>query len=349
MKNNLLTICITGLVLSVTSLPSSATAEEPIFTDQLTSYAAISGGALNIAGNSVVDRDLAAKAAVVIGAGINSQAQNIYAGAAVTIGTLSTVKDVIAGAAATIGGGATTGDIHAGAAITLGAFSNAQKVYAGAAITSGAGATKTEVVPKSQTLLGDIDGQIKNTPALTDALKQIQLAQTMLIELTPNAKSTPVSTVLGGEVRLTPGIFDGTALTIDANSTITFDSSEAGNNTIATNHVWVINLSQALTVGANTTFEIEAAEGLNQDTHTIIWNVGAALNLGANTSFLGTALVDGAVNAATSSVSCGHLYATGIISIGSIGTDSQLCGNPSDLKPLSIATLENLPEAKLYP
>ena len=58
------------------------------------------------------------------------------------------------------------------------------------------------------------------------------------------------------------------------------------------------------------------------DTATIIWNVGAALTMGANTSFRGTAFVGGAVNAATSSVSCGHLYATGAISIGSIGVDS---------------------------
>lgn len=37
--------------------------------------------------------------------------------------------------------------------------------------------------------------------------------------------------------------------------------------------------------------------------------------------------VGGAVNAATSSVSCGHLYATGAISIGSIGVESD--GSPA--------------------
>ncbi len=87
----------------------------------------------------------------------------------------------------------------------------------------------------------------------------------------------------------------------------------------------MINLREVRTVGAGTHFEVT---GLTVGhTATIIWNIGAALNLGAGTSFRGTAFVDGAVNAATSSVSCGHLYATGAISIGSIGVDS--LGDPA--------------------
>ena len=43
-------------------------------------------------------------------------------------------------------------------------------------------------------------------------------------------------------------------------------------------------------------------------------------SLGAGSTFLGTAFVEGAVSGATATVSCGNLYATGAISIGSIGS-----------------------------
>ena len=349
-KNKLLTKCITGLVLSVTALASAAYTDTnnsqgqncsaartqaqsgTIFPDLLTSYAAISGGALNIAGESVVDRDLAAKAAVVIGAGSYANSQNIYAGAAVTIGAQATVKDIVAGAAATIGGGATTGNIHTGAAITLGAFSNAKDIYAGSAITYGAGA-KFHSEQGSADLLNSSCGIIQNPNDLTNALVAIKLAQTELTKLKNKPASEALSTVIGGTVTFRPGLYDGTALTIDAGSTIYFDSSES----TSLNNVWVINLSQALSVGGSSTFKIITNPNNKDSTYTIIWNVTAALNLGAGTSFIGTALVDGAVNAATASVSCGHLYAKGIVSVGSIGKNEQsrdLCGNPADLKRL---------------
>jgi hypothetical protein len=60
---------------------------------------------------------------------------------------------------------------------------------------------------------------------------------------------------------------------------------------------------------------------INTGGNTIIWNVGGALNLGAGTSFAGTAFINGSVSGATSSVSCGNLYAQGAVAIGSIGND----------------------------
>jgi hypothetical protein len=71
-----------------------------------------------------------------------------------------------------------------------------------------------------------------------------------------------------------------------------------------------------MTVGAGSEFEI-----INPgDNNAVIWNIGGALTLGAGSTFLGTAFVEGAVSGATASVSCGNLYATGAISIGSIGS-----------------------------
>jgi hypothetical protein len=293
---------------------------EPQSDSPFTSHAAISGGAINIAAGSTVNGDLAAQAAVVIGANAVID-HNIYAGAAVTTGALSTVENIFSGAAAGIGANAFAQNIHAGAAITIGASSQVQAVYAGAAITLGAGASTNGV------LLEDANadvyaeaGDIRNAGNMAEVITLITNTQSALSDLAPSSANGPLSTTMGTRT-LAPGVWEGSAVSIAASSTITFDADEYSDNA---DHVWVINLSEALTVGASTNFEITGLG--NGDTATIIWNVGAALNLGAGTSFRGTAFVGGAVNAATSSVSCGHLYATGAISIGSIGVDSN--GSP---------------------
>jgi hypothetical protein len=58
---------------------------------------------------------------------------------------------------------------------------------------------------------------------------------------------------------------------------------------------------------------------------TVIWNVGGALTLGAGTDFSGVALVEGAVTAATSWVTCGNLYATAAVYIGSLNEAALDC------------------------
>jgi hypothetical protein len=314
MKNKLFKTCFTGLALSVAGLAHAQTTVEPvtIFTEALMSHAVISGGALNIAADSVVDSNLAAQAAVTIGAGLNTQTQNIYAGAAVTTGALSTVKNIFSGAAAGIGASANALNVHAGAAITVGAGGNVQAVYAGAAITLGAGASSNglALAPTAHTD-SEADEDIHNAISMAAAIAQIGVAQVALTSL--NATTAPLYTTMGGFVSLEPGIHQGSALSIAANSVVEFTApSDSPDN----NHVWVINLTEALTVGAGTVFETNVPEG---DTATIIWNVGAAVTLGAGTEFLGTAFVGGAFGAATSNVSCGNIYATGAVSVGSIG------------------------------
>jgi hypothetical protein len=286
---------------------------------ELKSHAAISGGSVNIAAGSTVNGDLAAQAAVVIGA--NAVVHNIYAGAAVTTGALSTVENIFSGAAAGIGANAFAQNIHAGAAITIGASSQVQAVYAGAAITLGAGASTNDVLTEDANSDDNAEaGDIHNAGNMAEVITLITDTQSALSDLAPSFANGPLLTTMGTR-RLAPGVWEGSAVSIAASSTITFDANENG---VGENHVWVINLSEALTVGASTHFEIMGLD--DTDTATIIWNVGAALTMGAGTSFRGTAFVGGAVNAATSSVSCGHLYATGAISIGSIGVDSN--GSP---------------------
>jgi hypothetical protein len=284
------------------------------------SHAAISGGAINIAASSTVNGDLAAQAAVVIGANtvVNHE---IYAGAAVTTGALSTVENIFTGAATGIGAGATAGEIYAGAATVVGAGGKVGNIHAGAAITLGAGATAGS--QDAATASAGSDGSIQILSDMDTIMGLIGNTQSELGSLVPTVV-LPMATTMGGYIPLEPGVHHGDAVSIAASSTVAFDATHAhvsGDE----NQVWVINLSEALTVGAGTNFEVTGLKVGH--TATIIWNIGAALNLGAGTSFRGTAFVDGAVNAATSSVSCGHLYATGAISIGSIGVDS--LGDPA--------------------
>jgi hypothetical protein len=294
------------------------------------SHAAISGGALNIAADSVVNGDLAAQAAIVIGA--NSTVQNLYAVAAVTAGAYSQVKDIYAGAAAGLGANADAKNIFAGAAVTVGAGGSAENFYAGAAITLGAGATLSDPsndggdVYAGAAITGDVGtanyrpyvypdeiAEAQESFNMSTALSAIEDLQYLLFTRDGDVL---LSTSMGSATiptDLAPGVYEGSALNMPAGSVINFTTN-------APNQVWIINLSAALTLGAGTTFNIT---GSDTNSAAIIWNIGAALNLGAGTSFRGTAFVGGAVTGATSSVSCGHLYATGVISIGSIGVDRE--------------------------
>jgi hypothetical protein len=331
-KNRVLKTCLTALAFSVAGLVNAQNAPaEPvkIFTPQLISHAAISGAALSIAADSAIDGNLAAQAAVTIGAGLKSQTQHIYAGAAVTTGALSTVKNIFSGAATGIGASAHAQNVHAGAAITVGAGGDVQAVYAGAAITLGAGASKsTTMLAGGANMLSTADEDIHNATSMAAAITQIGVAQAALSTL--NDTNSLYTTM--GSTTLQPGVHSGSALSIDASSIITF---KAPQDTSTTNHVWVINLTEALTVGAGTVFVTDVHK---DDTATIIWNVGAAVTLGAGTEFIGTAFVGGAFSAATSDVSCGNIYATGAVSVGSKGAVADGLGGTTLGAPLDCVT-----------
>ncbi|MFT4720050.1 MAG: hypothetical protein ACI9SB_001218 [Candidatus Azotimanducaceae bacterium] len=345
MNNKLSKLGFAVLVLSAAAAPSTASSAETnnILTSQMTSHAVISGGALSVTAQSVVDGNLAALEAVTIGAGLNAQAQDIYAGAAVTTGALSTVNNIYAGAAASIGASANAQNVDAGAAITLGASANVLKLNAGAAITVGASALHRGV---SNWITEPADGDIHTRDKMVDAIASIKLAQTALATLTPpNAAWSgitldehPLLSTIGGDHVFYPGVHYGSALSIDAGSRISFDMpvDHCDPSPVPTEHVWVINLTEALTIGANTQMEVPADTCHAEDTYAIIWNVGAAITLGAESTFVGTAFVDGAFSAATSDVLCGNIYASGPVSIRNIGSLSLSQSGPTtDLPPKS--------------
>ena len=337
MKNKLLKSCFTGLALSVAGL---ATAEDPvqIFTHQLTSHAAISGAALSLTAGSMIGGDLAAGAAATLGAGSGrsgssstheSYQPNLFAGAAVTLGASSVVNDIIAGAALTLGADAqarnvsagaaftmgassVVNDIIAGAALTLGAAAQGRNASVGAAFTLGAGASVEQVTPDS---FARGNGGITTPIEMDNAVAQVQLAKDALYRLptTLGEDYQLATTMTGGS--FAPGVYHGSAVTFAANSQIQYK-----NDTGLVNPVWIFNLDSAMNVGAMSTFE-----ALDLDSGTVIWNIGGALTLGAGTDFSGVAFVEGAVIGVTSWVTCGNLYATAAISIGSINEAAVDC------------------------
>ena len=81
-----------------------------------------------------------------------------------------------------------------------------------------------------------------------DGIANIIDAQAVLFQLTPNEILGAVA--MGGAV-YRPGVYQGTAATVAADSVVTFD---AENSTQV--QFWIINLSSALTVAAGSEFKI---------------------------------------------------------------------------------------------
>jgi hypothetical protein len=305
-------------------------------TQSLSGHSAVAGAALSIAAGAKVNGHLAAEAAVTIGGG--THVQKIYAGAAVTLGGKATAKEIYAGAAAGIATGAKATTIAAGAAITVGAGGEAQNIYSGAGITLGAGAKQADDAhsnvfagsARTGTLvaIGDYvvnytDGTGNNAKRqnninaakalfnVSDAISDIGKVQDALSKLptSPDDHNDQSTFKLGTGLdnpTFAPGVYEGSAVNAAADTVITLQANNVENP------VWIFNLTDALTLGAGT--KIVAPAGA-----TVIWNIGGSLNLGAHTQFFGTAYISGSVSGATSTVSCGNLYAKGALAIGSMG------------------------------
>jgi hypothetical protein len=310
--NNKLSYVLLGSILLFNSEGPAASL---LLGHNLVDYSAVAGAAISISADSLVTNHIGALAAVGIGArtdtaniysasgavgsGDGGNAGNIYAGAAVSIAANATVKNIYSIAAVTLGVSGSAENIYSGAAVTLGASSSSGDVYAAAAIT-GAGANSTTA---NSSIVTTSIKSYKNTFNIDGALEQIGNVQVSL-------SSLETDFVLGvgmGDYIFEAGVHSGSALTITSNSIIQFDGMNEENP------IWVINLDAALVVGAGTIFEIvNAGAGAS-----LIWNLGGALSLGVGTEFMGTAFVNGAVSAATSKVSCGNLFSTTAIGIGS--------------------------------
>jgi hypothetical protein len=337
MKNRVLKTCLTALALSVAGLANAQAAD--MTPDDMLTYSVISGGSVNIAAQPDyvtapnVGGHLAGQAAVTIGA--FTTVNDIYAGAAVTTGASSRVKQIHAGAAAGVGANAYAHDVDAGAAVVVGAGGAVGDIIAGAAITLGAGATyySTPIDAVVTEGAGSMvtpanvgytdDGVIVNATHMNAAMEAINAK---FIDNPVDVNEVEQYTDLSG-ITLRGDVGDSTfhfsAINLQANTTLTI----VGNVTVIT--------SDAMTMGAGANIELV-------DDATVTWILGGSLNLGAGSSFSGETYVKGAVNGATSDVKCGNLYATGAVSVSTIGGT---CFNPVALAtcPLwSAADLDNI-------
>jgi hypothetical protein len=300
---------------SILLFNSTASLANLLIGPELDKYSAIAGAAMGVGAQAVVSDNIAARDAISVSA--NTQTADLFSvNAAVDTGDGGSHGDIYAGAAAGIGANGTAGSVYAVDALVLGANGVMQDGYSGAAVSLAAGSGSEDIFSTgaitgigsdSQTSNFDTSPVIESIASTFDidvAMDEIANAQAILYDV-----DTDFTLSAGmGNVALEEGVYDGTALTITAGSVIQFDGQGEENP------LWIINLDAALTVGANTTIEIiNAGSGAG-----VIWNIGGAVTLGAGSSFLGTAFVAGAISGATSQVSCGNLFSTAAIGIGSL-------------------------------
>jgi hypothetical protein len=330
-KNKVLKTCLIALAFSVAGL-ANATDTFDMSNDDMLTYSVISGGAVNIAAQPDyvtapnVGGHLAGQAAVVVGA--YTTVNDIYAGAAVTTGAWSRVKHIVAGAGAGVGDNAFAIDVDAGAAVVVGANGQVGTITAGAAITLGAGVGHmvaegyTGVVTRGAGSKmeysgdypawiaddGQTDGDIKTAADMKGAMSNIEtmLEKTALVTPVNVDTNTDLSSSYIGTVGSDTTVHYS-AINLQANTELEI----RGNVTVIT--------SEAMTMGAE-------AEIVLVDGATVTWILGGSLNLGKGSTFSGETYVNGAVNGATSDVGCGNLYATGAVSVRTIG-DS--CAQPA--------------------
>jgi hypothetical protein len=311
MNNKRSTFVLSSILLCNSMVSEAASLLGP----DLLGYSAIAAAAITIEAGGFVSDDLGAKAAINLGAG--AETTHLYADAAVTTGDGSTARNIYAGEAASIGANGSAGNIYAGAAIVIGASGSTANLYSGTSISLGAGASAGDIYAagiitgtgaNSTTAYTNTTTNIdtyKETLDTVKAIDQITSAQLTLFSL-DNDFLLPTTL---GTYTFEPGVYEGSALTITASSTITLDGKGEENP------LWIFNFSGALSVGASSVFEIiNAGAGAS-----VIWNTGGAVTLGALTSFIGTAFANGAITGgAGSNVSCGNLFSLAAIDISSL-------------------------------
>jgi hypothetical protein len=315
--NNKLSKLRIAILASSAVVALSAAGSVNAETDLL-KYSIISGGEVNVAAQPEISGknvglDLAAQAALIIGA--NTTANNIYAGAAVTTGDGSQVKHIHAGAAAGVGANAVAYDVTADAAVVVGANGAVRDISAGAAITLGAGATYRNITKSTAITFGAGSAVETESAQIEDfTVGGVANAADM------TAKMNKIKDELGTEhvlANVEPNK-DLSGLILGQNSTSTLYFSAVNITADATLHIVsnvTIITSEAVTLGAGASINMYNGSKVK-------WILGGALNLGAGTKWQGETYVKGAVNASTSDV-CGNIFATGPVSVRSIGDESK--------------------------
>lgn len=151
--------------------------------------------------------------------------------------------------------------------------------------------------------------QYLNTSNVTAGLDQLSNAQSALRSMGSSVNLTATQ----GDITLAPGVYDASAITTAASTTITL------NGTGADNEVWVFNIVGGLTTGASSNIVLtNTGSGAG-----VYWNLGTYGTLGASSSFLGNILAAGYVSeGAQANIYCGRVLSKSYVSVPYGGTSS---------------------------
>lgn len=151
--------------------------------------------------------------------------------------------------------------------------------------------------------------QYLNTANVTAGLNQISDAQSALGSM----ESSVSLAATQGSVTLAPGVYDASAMTTAASTTITLQG------TGAKNEAWIFNIAGGLTTGASSNIILSnTGSGAS-----VYWNLGTYAALGASSSFLGNILASGYISeGAGANIYCGRALSKSYVSVPYGGTSN---------------------------
>lgn len=230
---------------------------------------------------------------------------SILAGQYVTTGAGSKVSGNVGALTYIATGASSSGSSSnfAGSYITTGATSTGTgSNFAGSYITPGADST---VIGSSFPGLGTTSSSLTK---ISTGLIELASAQSAL-NATP--AGTPLPASMSGTQTLSTGVYNATALTTDAGTTLRLDAGGQSNP------YWLFNIDTYLSTGANTSVNIvNLASG---GTASVIWNTGGYASLGASNSFVGSILAGEYISTGATTTS-GPLFAKQYVTLGANGT-----------------------------
>ncbi|MFT6916828.1 MAG: hypothetical protein ACJAWL_003171 [Motiliproteus sp.] len=269
-------------------------------------------GATTLNGYIMVDGDLKAGAAILVGAK-SVITGNLRSGALASAGL---------GANAIVGGDAT-----AGTALTLGpdavvdghaqAGTGAIELDVRAAVkgnaTAGTSVTLADQATVGGTITKESVEQFTNAPKepVDDQSPQLSSVQAELAAMEAPAENQ-LLTSMTVDKTLTKGVYHTTALTTTAGVTLTFDGQGGEGH-------WLINSDSFIAFGADTKMVLKNVVGNS----TITWNTGSYTSTGARTNLIGTFFAGSYILTGLSTTlkgiggACGGLFTnTGAVSLG---------------------------------
>jgi serine acetyltransferase len=248
-------------------------------------------------------------------------------------GVIQTGTAITIGATSLVGSGNDDGnsDITAGTAITIGANTEVDgNVTYGTALTLGAGAIVDSSTNATLSAMVYTSGQVNDAQDYFSGLTAVSEDNRNMLDTTmpKDLILDPVDDVATIDYATNTVVYNASSLTTSAGITLTLEG----------NYNWVFNITDMMSLGANT--NIEFASG---STGSVTWNLGGYASIGAGAEMIGTILaggyvstgVDSKVTAANApSVTkdsgdniiesyCGGLFsATSYVTLGASGTVS---------------------------